>query len=246
MGIDVDSLRLLIETRNRFGPLGDVLQLGRQGLYILESPEVDRCIREAGLGSGLAEAIGPFAFADQQLLPRLGATRTVSVDASAYEGADIVHDFNEPIGADLHGKFDTVIDFGSTEHIFNVAQSWKNLLLLPRVGGRLIGCVPANNWFGHGFYQFSAELAFRVLVPDNGYRLHVVYYGALDGSPLDVVEDSGADGIRGEIGLTHRKASLLYIAERIENIVPFSRRWPQQGDYAATWRNSSVREELNA
>ncbi|MBU3077344.1 class I SAM-dependent methyltransferase [Sphingomonas quercus] len=225
----------MIDAYQRFGPFGETLQLGRQGLYVVSSA-ADGWLQTAGLGESLAEASGGHHFADMALLSRFGVTRSVAADASPYEGAAIVHDFNQPLPDDLHQSFDTVIDFGSTEHIFNIAQSLTNLMNLVRVGGRLIACVPANNWLGHGFYQFSAEMPFRVFTPANGFRLHAVYYGTLSDAPLRPQQDAGADGARGEIGLTPDKHSLLYIAEKTEHVVPFARRWPQQGDYDATWQ----------
>lgn len=38
-----------------------------------------------------------------------------------------------------------------------------------RDGGHLLLYTPGNNTFGHGFYQFSAELFYSVLTEDNGF-----------------------------------------------------------------------------
>ena len=48
------------------------------------------------------------------------------------------------------------------------------------VGGHFISLAPANNYLGHGFYQFSPELFFRVLSPANGFQIEhciAVEYG---------------------------------------------------------------------
>ena len=96
------------------------------------------------------------------------------MDASDYEHATVVADLNQPIPQSLHGHFNLVYDGGTIEHIFNVRQSFENLMSLPKVGGSLVIQTMANNWFGHGFYQFSPELFYRVLSPENGYRVRRV------------------------------------------------------------------------
>ena len=39
------------------------------------------------------------------------------------------------------------------------------------LGGHFIAVTPCNGWAGDGFYQFSPELFFRVLSPENGFEL---------------------------------------------------------------------------
>jgi hypothetical protein len=104
-------------------------------------------------------------------LSALGARELLATDASAYEGAQIVHDLNEPVPEDLHGRFTLVFDGGSLEHIFNVPVAIANYMELVQVGGHLIITTPGNNYFGHGMYQFSPEFFFRVLSPENGFRV---------------------------------------------------------------------------
>ena len=37
------------------------------------------------------------------------------------------------------------------------------------LGGHFILVTPANNWFGHGFYQFGPDLFYQVFNSDNGF-----------------------------------------------------------------------------
>jgi hypothetical protein len=101
----------------------------------------------------------------------LGASEVEALDTSGYEGASIVHDLNEPIPGELHERFDVVVDSGTLEHIFNVPVALKSYMDMVRVGGHLILVVAANNQFGHGFYQFSAELFYSALSEQNGYAV---------------------------------------------------------------------------
>ena len=44
-----------------------------------------------------------------------------------------------------------------------------------KTGGYYAGFTPGNNWFGHGFYQFSPEVFYRALSPENGFATCVVF-----------------------------------------------------------------------
>jgi hypothetical protein len=98
----------------------------------------------------------------------LGASSVASYDCSAFEGATYVADFNKPL--DSGREYDTVLDFGSIEHIYDVSQAFENLISLCRPGGQVLHVSPGNNWCGHGFWQLSPELFFSLYSPENGFR----------------------------------------------------------------------------
>jgi SAM-dependent methyltransferase len=154
MGIGVHERALL----EREQPLGDVLTLGRQRLNI------------AGVGRG--------RYADD-LLTALGASSVQALDYSDFEGATYTGDLNAPI--DLGRQFDTVIDFGTSEHIFNIAESLRNCIRLCKVGGRILHSQPANGDCGHGFYQLSPELFLALYSERNGFSdTELFLYDLLD------------------------------------------------------------------
>lgn len=104
-------------------------------------------------------------------LHALGARELHAVDVTAHEGADVLHDLNEPIPDELDARFDVVFDGGTLEHVFDVRTALRNYMRMVRPGGRLIVVTMANNHSGHGFYQFSPELFYRVLSEANGYAV---------------------------------------------------------------------------
>ena len=55
-----------------------------------------------------------------------------------------------------------VLDYGTSEHVFQAAQSISNSISFVRVGGRLNMVLPVCGWLEHGFYQFSPNF-FRAL-----------------------------------------------------------------------------------
>ena len=158
------------------------LSLGRQSLF-LHPKELTHILKTFGVavteadassiyeGGNLAEGVSPPA---DRLLKYLGADVVNLIDASAYEGATILHDMNLPVPEKYHGRYSVIIDGGTLEHIFNIPVAIENCMNLIEPGGHIIGISPSNNFLGHGFYQFSPELFFRVFSEANGFRTKIV------------------------------------------------------------------------
>lgn len=236
MGIDLWNLRFLCEAHRRHGNFGDFIQLGRQELHIPDwaYEEADADLRNGGVRRSYAEIINGGRWADEGLFQAFGTSSIACADASAYEGADLVHDFNDPVGPEWHQRFDTIFDGGSLEHIFNVRGVLTNEMKMLKVGGRILGAVPSNNWLGHGFYQFSPELPFRVFTSENGFSVDCAFFSEMTSDKtLYHIEDL-ARRAGGEIGTTNTNTTLYYVAIKTQHLEPF-RRWPQQGDYARAW-----------
>ena len=108
-------------------------------------------------------------YADEILFENFNIKSLNSLDFSKFENADIIHDLNEPIEK-LDKQFDTILDFGTSEHVFNISQCLKNISDLCKISGHIIHCLPANNNCGHGFWQFSPELFFNIYSKKNGFE----------------------------------------------------------------------------
>jgi len=159
MGIDLTALNLL-RRAHQSGPLGETVCLGRQGLHI--KPEIlrRRC------GAALDWRNEPYA--ENMMRTLFGASRVDSIDNSPYEGAAILHDMNLPLPQDFRA-YDTVIDAGTIEHIFDAAQGFRNIVQLCKIGGQILHVTPTNNFCGHGFWQVSPELFFSLYAPEKGF-----------------------------------------------------------------------------
>lgn len=236
MGIDLWNFRFLLEAHRMYGSFGETIQMGRQEIHMGQGdyPTADLMLKEYGFESTFDQARAGERFADEGLLQFFGATNVQSADASAYEGAVLVHDFNDPLPKEQHARWDTIFDGGSLEHIFNVPAALANEMNMLRVGGRLLSSLPANNWLGHGFYQFSQELPFRVFTPENGFDLKGVMFSDMAGgwrfhNAFDQHRRAGA-----EIGFTSGRTGIMFMADKVSDVVPF-RRWPQQSDYNSEW-----------
>ena len=134
-----------------------------------------------------------------------------------------------------------VLDVGTLEHIFNFPAALAHCMDLVKVGGHFVTITPANNFMGHGFYQFSPELFFRVFSPENGFTLRrIVLHEAFkfDADFYEVM-DPAVSGLRTELALL-KPMELAVLAQRMSD-VPLLVNPPQQSDYVASWQRSIER-----
>ena len=64
---------------------------------------------------------------------------------------------NQPLSADLEEAFTAVVDCGSLEHVFDFPAAVRNCMRMVAVDGHSLSVTPADNWAGHGFYQFDVS-----------------------------------------------------------------------------------------
>jgi hypothetical protein len=239
MGMDVPALRFVLDTRQRTGGFGRLLQIGHQGIHIWPdlTAYADDLVRESGLALSLSALIGSDSFADT-MFRNLGASQVDVMDASPYEGANIIHDLNEPIQKRLRGQFKTIYDGGTLEHIFNTPIAVTNLMSMLKIGGTLMIATTANNYLGHGFYQFSPEWAFRTFSRRWGFEILSCYLVDCDRRyELVPAVDPEAAGKRVEMFMTPVPTYLMIAAKKIEEKPLIGA--PQQSDYVAQWQSSS-------
>ena len=237
MGFDVQGIKFLLGAQRSGVSFARPATLGRQELFI--SPRLLRQLlrrvgaaESAGLAERLLTEAGGYA---EPLLQWLGGERIVSIDASSYEGATVVHDMNLPIPDSLRGTFSAVIDGGTLEHIFNYPVAIKNCMEMLEVGGHVLLMTPANNFVGHGFYQFSPELFFRLFSDVNGFEVRRAIFAETtpEARWYEVVDPAKA-GRRVEL-INRRPAYLLIQARKLRQ-VPVLESAPQQSDYTVLWK----------
>jgi hypothetical protein len=238
MGIDIQAARFLSSARQLGVSYKRTATLGRQLFVATPDQLIDWFEGESKphfsqeQKTQISSSWGKYA---ETFFQVLGAESVDSFDASSFEQATVLHDFNQPIAERLHAQYEAVVDCGSLEHIFNVPVALANLMKMTSVGGHLILITPANNFCGHGFYQFSPELFFRVFDQSNGFRLkRVLLAENLPDAWWWEVPDPAA--IRRRVTFENRYWTHLFlVAERFEQREVF-REPPQQSDYAALWR----------
>jgi SAM-dependent methyltransferase len=240
MGFDVQAVRFLLSSHRSGVRFTRTALIGRQELFldatslqrilssfgwVMTQDEVERILTEE---NGFAEP----------LLRLLGAEHITSLDASPYEGSSVVHDMNVEIPDSLKSSFSAVIDAGTLEHVFDFPRAIKNCLEMVQPDGHLLLITPANNFMGHGFYQFSPELFFRVCSEANGFELVRSIFCEVDAARWYEVVDPAKARRRVEL-VNSRPAYLMILARRVRE-VPVLATAPQQSDYTVLWQEGGT------
>lgn len=224
MGIDAHTFKLLQYLHSKDGALGKTVTLGRQNV-LLGPRAAKRALGDSG---------GHYC---EELLQRhFGSRQVDSIDNSDYEGATILLDMNRPLPETLTRAYDTVLDFGCSEHIFDVAQVLRNITQLCNIGGRIAHAVPANGSCGHGFYQFSADLFFTWYSKENGFSDTEVYFADMCNTKNWYRVTRPAHGLR--VNVYSRDE--LYILVTTTRAEEKSETPAQQSDYVFEWNRQSA------
>ena len=243
MGFDVQGVRFLLHARHAGVQFARTAMIGRQEL-LLHSRALREILKSFGMPADDAEVRRILTEGDgygEPLLRLLGAEQICSIDASPYEEASVVHDMNLPVPDTFRNSFSVVIDAGTLEHIFNFPTAIQNCMEMVQVGGHLLLMTPTNNFMGHGFYQFSPELFFRVCSAENGFEVVKAILCEVDpGSPWYAIVDPSKAQRRVEL-VNSRRTYLLIQARKVQQ-VPILSVAPQQSDYAVLWQEPGSKQ----
>jgi hypothetical protein len=237
LGIIYRQAKMLLDAHRAGVTMDRLLMVGRQSLLL--HPSELRGIRKICPGALADYRWGEYA--DRFLRECLGVSTVNTLDYSAYEGADLLCDLNQPISGELKGRFDVVVEAGSLEHIFNFPTAIANLMQMTKVGGTIFASTVSNNLCGHGFYQFSPELIFRVFTVENGFELGKVLaiearYPGIELTPIsNAFEVTDPAIARCRVGLMTKRPIMLFFDARKKMESPLFVRSPMQSDYAAAW-----------
>ncbi|MDR1149854.1 MAG: hypothetical protein LBK66_14610 [Spirochaetaceae bacterium] len=176
MGMSSESLRMMCFAAKNGTDFSKTVTIGRQ-LCLIPKEELNKILSDYNPGykdSHEMKELNKIYYKDscqyaEPLFEYFGAKTTDSIDISNYENATIIQDMCAEIDDSLKNKYTCVWDGGALEHIFRFPTAIKNCMELVKPSGHLILETPGNNWFGHGFYQFSPELFFSLLDKQNGF-----------------------------------------------------------------------------
>ena len=234
MAITKNDCTLLFHSKKIGVSFTETLTLGRLNLYVTEA-DIKDTIRKYNTQTKEIASVNFDSGYSEPLFELLGANNTNSIDFSEYENATIIHDLNIPIADNLKNKFTAIVDGGTIEHVFNFPVAIKNCMDALQIGGHYIGISPANNLMGHGFYQYSPELYYRVFSESNGFRVKqmLVCYTTENGTQWYAVADPAIVNSR-VVLMNNFPISLMLIAEKISQKNVFEKT-PQQADYTNAW-----------
>jgi len=90
-------------------------------------------------------------------------------------------DLNTPL--DLGRQFQIVLNLGTAEHVFNVAQVFKTIHDHAVPGGVMVHALPFSGWVDHGFFSFNPTFYWD-LAAANGYTVMAAVYTEMNPSKL--------------------------------------------------------------
>jgi len=232
MALDFHGAAMVALAAHQQMPVRTVLTLGRQESTLTTSWLQYLKETYGAPVEGLEYQREPYA---EPFFMRLGAGRVDSLDFSAYQDSTLCRDLNDPPPENAVGSYDLVYDGGTLEHVFHFPNAIANCMSLVKTGGHFMASLPANQWLGHGFYQFSPELFFRVLCPANGFEIVRIFLAENPEASgrLYRVLDPAETGARLLLD-SHRMMQVLVWAKKLADVKPFAA-WPQQSDYSARW-----------
>ncbi len=233
MGIDAHSLNWLRYAKSKYHDFGKTITIGRQELHVPES------VLRAALR--LDSSYENDKYCELLLRDHFGSSVVDSMDNSGYENASIIHDMNQPLPPAVGCEYDTVLDIGCLEHIYNAPQALRNCSLLCKAGGQIIHALPANNFCGHGFWQFSPELFFSLYSSENGYADTEVFLADL--ADLDRWFKVKRPGNGQRINISSRTPVYVLVRTILEG-TDFAHDHVQQSDYVYNWTNRPQRSNL--
>ena len=160
-------------------------------------------------------------FESLALFERLGVDPVV-VDAAKLRGMERVVDLNYPLPADLARAFDLVVDTGTCEHCFNVAQAFVNSCEALSAGGILVHAAPLTR-INHGFWSFNPTV-YPDFFEDNGFDLLL-----LTGVTGNIVQGFRPFQVDPFARIEAPPGAALYVIARRREVLAL--KWPVQRKY---------------
>lgn len=231
MGISANCVKFLNYAKSKGVHFDTTLTLGRQQIFFTDKER--KLLPKQFINQRLPQS-GDFG---ESVFQILGANEIMSIDHSDFEGATIVHNLNDPIPQQYFNRYSVVFDGGTLEHVFNFPVAIKSCMDMLKVGGHFIAITPTNNYSGHGFYQFSAELFFTLFTPMHGFNIKLVAITVENPARdlADWFEVKDPKSVGGRVLLTNSyPSSLMVIAEKIQETESIILQ-PFQSDYQRIW-----------
>lgn len=161
MAISATHYELLQKLKPLLPQGGSLLEIGEANWYGDLKPE----------SVGLTPQENLFLVAKEFYQQLFAPKRCIAVDANGTPTA-WKSDLNNRLPP--LGKFDLVINHGTAEHVFNIAQVFVSMHDACKVGGLMVHESPFTGWLDHGFYCLQPTL-FYDLAAANAYQIVSVH-----------------------------------------------------------------------
>lgn len=186
MGLQTNRIIKIIQILDALNQRGSLCMLGVQYIHI----DWDDFLAKAKKFNinydedMLSKIYGRYPIDSYCFFEMLGFSEVHALDASDYEGADIIHDLNKECNEKYRNQFDVILDGGTLEHVFDIANAMRSLHCMLKKGGIIINLSPLAGYIDHGFYSISPTF-FLDWYGANGYLIYSMQ--------IEFVLDKGED-----------------------------------------------------
>ncbi len=188
MSISRPLLKMLLIELSEINTKGPLLMLGNQAMQVQYNDSV-RLMYCAHLNPDFSKVDNTKCqnnFTSKDLFHLLGFDDVLSCDYSGMENPDIIFDLQDEFPDELYERFGVVLDVGTLEHVFDVHQSYTNVMNMVKTGGYIIHLTPVTA-VNHGFYHFSPTF-FNDLYTANGFKMESMNLIGNSDSPFGYLE----------------------------------------------------------
>jgi hypothetical protein len=183
MGIGMAEVNYLVAKGYLSNPSARVLDIGAQNLHNATVASLRRLAEDRGT---IADERRFLEKAEKIALKKRGlpyASELFELLGIEYTSYDIcpgpkteVFDLNrDGVPPSYRGRFDLVLNCGTTEHVVNQLNCLRVMHDALAVGGVAFHQVPAFGYFGHGYFCYHKEF-FRDFAVANGYDVADLWY----------------------------------------------------------------------
>jgi len=190
-----------LHLRGAFAGKRSMLELGPQDIVLSRPVFANFATSVSGIPHSIAEIEARFFdggvprwwTATRDFYALLGLTDYHAADIDDERSAYTI-DLNQPVA--LGRRFDVITNFGTAEHVFNIANVFKTIHDHLEVGGLALHVLPTRGQYNHGFFNIHSTL-YRDMARANGYEI-VDLVGIPDfGGQHDFMAEHEAEGERG-------------------------------------------------
>jgi SAM-dependent methyltransferase len=135
-----------------------IVMLNSEG--VAQRPDADIQMDESTVG-----ATGK-TLTDHSFLSLFSDAKVSALDITDYEGAEHIHDMNEPLPDHLEGIADFILDGGSIDNIFDAPATIRNISRMLRPGGRAV-FFNAASYYPSAYGMYPPEWYFDFFAVNN-------------------------------------------------------------------------------
>ncbi len=139
----------------------------------------------------------------------------------------------DALPAHMIGHYDIVLNFGTTEHVFNQWNCFEVMHDACKVGGAIYHQLPVSGYLDHGYYCYT-PLFFREMAAANNYEILDLFVTPAGESKIDALEIPARSSASILVGLEHLSEN-----NRIPLMRPSIKAWQRGMEAVARRRRGS-------